>query len=806
MLGVLKRCAAIFTIILIFMVFSSSFAGAYAQSSDAETQSKKIAYITLDDGPSRSTTQKNLDTLKKYGVKATFFVLPRNGLDDLYKRIVKEGHAIGNHSYSHDYNYLYSSTDNFKKDIIKAGKFIFDKTGCTSTVFRFPGGAMGRSKAVISARTEILAGLGYDYFDWDVSTADTDPNLKTYGDEKHIVNILTNNILNNTRERKKLIILMHDTSIYSSKALPGIIEGLQKQGYTFGMLTNDGAGDEAGDADWQYELNENDDAVITGYIGDNTIVAVPSMLGGHTVTSIGSDVFTDDPITNINIPDSVVNIDSGAFWECRTLETINFNEGNPNYKSVDGVSFNDDGTVLFHYPAGKTQPSDTYTMPQGVKTIGRCAFDHNQKLKKIVIPNSITCIEEAAFWRCNELKSFVIPSSVKEMGSSVFANCNELSAITVESDNPSFKCVDGVVFDITGTLLKQYPSGRSGSYTVPVGVNIIGEGAFHGCIKLTQVILSDTVSRIDPCAFAFCEELADVQLGNSLISIGRSAFQGGYNLRSIVVPQSLEVIEGVAFEGCESLTDIYFLGDMPDFDENAFQNTSGEFAVNYLESYMESWSDYSDYLKKPFSNIPYFNDVASGAWYNTAVNFIAARGITIDTYNRKFGPDVKLTRGYFITLLMRAYNMEPDANPTDNFADAGNTYYTGYIAAAKRLGISGGVGNNLFVPEKEITRQEMFTLLYNVLKVIDQLPGTLGRATAAGSDQPVSEADDQPQGNLGKTLSDLSDAGQIDSWAKDAMKLFVETGIIGGTDGKLTPLSTTTRAEMAQVLYNLLSK
>ena len=144
----------------------------------------------------------------------------------------------------------------------------------------------------------------------------------------------------------------------------------------------------------------------------------------------------------------------------------------------------------------------------------------------------------------------------------------------------------------------------------------------------------------------------------------------------------------------------------------------------------------------------------------------------------------KLTRGEFIVLMMRAYEIAPDTNPTDNFADAGNTYYTGYLAAAKRLGITFGVGNNMYAPGKEITRQEMFTLLYNALKVIVQLP----------------------QGDSGKTLADFSDAGQIDTWAKDAMTLFVKAGTVSGSGGKLTPTGTTTRAEMAQVLYNLLGK
>ncbi len=179
-----------------------------------------------------------------------------------------------------------------------------------------------------------------------------------------------------------------------------------------------------------------------------------------------------------------------------------------------------------------------------------------------------------------------------------------------------------------------------------------------------------------------------------------------------------------------------------------------------------------------------FNDVASGAWYNKAVSFIAARTITGGTGNGNYSPYAKLSRGEFIVLMMRACGIEADTNPTDNFSDAGNTYYTGCLAAAKRLGITNGIGNNLYGPGNPISRQEMFTLLYNALKIIGRLP----------------------QGDSGKTLSDFSDAGMIDPWAQESMAFLVKTGTVGGSYGKLTPKDTATRAEMAQVLYNLLAK
>ncbi|HYE69482.1 MAG TPA: S-layer homology domain-containing protein, partial [Anaerovoracaceae bacterium] len=179
-----------------------------------------------------------------------------------------------------------------------------------------------------------------------------------------------------------------------------------------------------------------------------------------------------------------------------------------------------------------------------------------------------------------------------------------------------------------------------------------------------------------------------------------------------------------------------------------------------------------------------FKDVPASAWYGDAVSFIAARGITTGTGNGNYSPKAKLTRGDFIVMMMKAYSIAPDADPVNNFADGGNTYYTGYLAAAKRLGITDGVGNNKFAPGKQITRQEMFSLLYSTLKSIGQLP----------------------EYTENSALAAFSDADQIASWAKDAMTLFVETGTISGSGDRLSPKEMTNRVQMAQVLYNLLSK
>lgn len=179
-----------------------------------------------------------------------------------------------------------------------------------------------------------------------------------------------------------------------------------------------------------------------------------------------------------------------------------------------------------------------------------------------------------------------------------------------------------------------------------------------------------------------------------------------------------------------------------------------------------------------------FSDVSNTDWYYDAVTFCAAREITTGTGEDTFSPDLTLTRGQFLVMLMRAYGIEPDDNSADNFDDAGDTYYTGYLAATKRLGISNGVGNNLFAPESQITRQDMFTLLCRALDVVEELPETDGSAC----------------------LSDFNDVDEISDYAKEAMATFVGAGIVVGYDETLDPLGGSTRAQMAQVLYNLLAE
>ncbi len=177
-----------------------------------------------------------------------------------------------------------------------------------------------------------------------------------------------------------------------------------------------------------------------------------------------------------------------------------------------------------------------------------------------------------------------------------------------------------------------------------------------------------------------------------------------------------------------------------------------------------------------------YKDVADNAWYSAPVSFISSRGITSGTSENTFGPNNTLTRGQFITLLLKAYNIAPKDKKADNFHDAGDTYYTGYLAAAKEMGVTKGKGNNKFAPNEAITRQEMFTLLYNVLEKVNKLP----------------------KGSSGQTTVNYIDKDKIADYAIKPMEYLIKAGAIKGDNGKLNPTTTTTRAQLAQVLYNLM--
>ena len=193
----------------------------------------KRVFLTFDDGPTNAVTPSILDTLNKYNVKATFFVLGTNAkkYPELVKREYEEGHYIANHGYSHKYSKIYKSVDTVLEEYNQTEQLIRDAIGVSdysSNLFRFPGGSKGgpyekiKKEARKKLKSEGIAYLDWSALTYDAAGADT-----------------TDEILCNLKETingwNNVVILMHDAADkkITADSLDDVIEYLQSEGYAF---------------------------------------------------------------------------------------------------------------------------------------------------------------------------------------------------------------------------------------------------------------------------------------------------------------------------------------------------------------------------------------------------------------------------------------------------------------------------------------------------------------------------------------------------------------------------------------------
>lgn len=190
----------------------------------AENGDTHKVYLTFDSIPGENT-DKILDVLKQYHVKATFFVTgdKSDGAKAVYKRIVKEGHTLGMHSFCNQYSTIYASTEAFEKDYNKLSAYLKKVTGEDSLYYRFPGGSSNQISNVNMAEfVHVLNEKNISYFDWNVSAGDTS------GD--YTVDDIVNNVTDGIENYKTSVVLLHDGEDKATtvEALGPMIEALQK--------------------------------------------------------------------------------------------------------------------------------------------------------------------------------------------------------------------------------------------------------------------------------------------------------------------------------------------------------------------------------------------------------------------------------------------------------------------------------------------------------------------------------------------------------------------------------------------------
>ncbi len=247
----------------------------------------------------------------------------------------------------------------------------------------------------------------------------------------------------------------------------------------------------------QYNYTNNSGKItITQYTGSGGAVTIPGTINSLPVTSIGN----------------------AAFYNCAKLTNI--------------------------------------TIPNSVTSIGYSAFSGCTSLASVTIPNSVTNIGNYGFNRCASLVSITVGKNVKSIGDGAFSDCTSLAAITVDSMNPNYCSLDGVLFNQSQTTLIQRPGGKVGNFTIPNSVQSIGNSAFSGCTNLASIAIPDSVTNIGNYGFDSCTSLVSITIGNNVKSIGDSAFIGCTSLTNIIIPKSVTHIGDEAFSECTSLANI----------------------------------------------------------------------------------------------------------------------------------------------------------------------------------------------------------------------------------------------------------
>jgi len=270
-------------------------------------------------------------------------------------------------------------------------------------------------------------------------------------------------------------------------------------------------------------LNISEGVTTLGYgIAETaTLLSTINLPDSYTAMT-GQPLASATGLTALTIGEFLTSIEEGSLSSIYNLNSITVHPDNSSYSSsLDGVLFDKDKLILHTYPSGNT---GSYDVPAGVTHIGAKSF-YGSQVTSVSIPEGVTHIRNNAFYQSkvtsislpdslieiareafqySELVTVTIPKNVSAIGKDAFDQAFKLTSFTVDPDNLNYSSsLDGVLFNQAGTLLIKYPVGNPAtSYTIPSGVQTIGEHSFQSAPKLTSVIFPSGIFTIESAAFA----------------------------------------------------------------------------------------------------------------------------------------------------------------------------------------------------------------------------------------------------------------------------------------------------------------
>ncbi len=568
-----------------------------------------------------------------------------------------------------------------------------------------------------------------------------------------------------------------------------------------GVLTISGSGD-------MYNYGSSDFSAPW----DGSRSRVKSVVIADGVTSIGEYAFFYcESLTSVTIPDSVTSIGKYAFFCCTSLASVTIPDSVTsigrfafsNCTSLTSVTIPDSVTSIGEYAFYYCKSLTSMTIPDSVTSISSSTFASCTSLTSVTIPNSVTSIGEYAFYDCKSLTSVTIPGSVTSIGLYAFASCTSLTGIWVAEGNSHYaNDASGVLFNKDKTTLVQCP-GAFAAYTIPDSVTSIGDNTFDHCTSLTSVTIPDSVTSIGEWAFYWCTSLTSVTIPDSVTSIGDNTFDHCTSLTSVTIPDGVTSIGWRAFSNCTSLTDVYYAGSKAQWKAISISSTGNDdlLTANIHYNYVSHTHSYKDVVTAP---------TCTEKGYTT--HTCACGDSYVDTYTDPLGHDLKddaavaatcttagTTAGKHCTrcdykegmetIAALGHDLKDDAAVAATCTTAGTTAGKHCTRCDYKEGMETIAALGHAWDEGTVTKEATET--------------TQGSMTYTCTRCPATKRDILPASGLVATAV-YNDVKNDTSWFYPGVQYCLSYGLMSGMgNGSFAPGEYTTRAQVAQILYNL---